>query len=338
MRFPLGKLDFLGQELQLKTGKLQAAKPEDLITRHSPALFDAAATCPLFLKFLDQVTGNAKPLITYLQRVIGYSLTGNTEEQCLFFLYGSGANGKSTFLNVITELLGPDLASQTPPETLMARKNSGSTNDIARLTGVRVVIANEIEDGSLLAESLVKQMTGGEILTGRLLYKEFIEFLPKFKPFIAGNHKPTIRGRDHGIWRRIRLIPFEVTIPEKQKDKHLQGKLRAELPGILNWAIEGCLAWQKSGLAQPKLVTDAVNTYREEMDLIGQWVASNCVVGIQYSWPSRHAYGNYKPWAEGGGYKPMSESIFSRELETKFKKVKRKDANYFEGIAQKPSP
>jgi len=324
--------------VNLKTGKLQAAKPDDYITRHSPVIFDAAATCPLFLKFLDQVTGACKPLITYLQRVIGYCLTGNAAEQCLFFLYGYGANGKSTFLTVLTDLLGSDLARQTPSETLMARKSSGASNDIARLVGIRVVIANEIEDGSLLAESLVKQMTGGDVMTARFLYGEFIEFVPKFKLFIAGNHKPTIRGRDQGIWRRINLIPFEVTIPPGQRDKRLSIKLRAELPGILNWAIKGCLAWQKSGLAQPKLVTDAVNSYREEMDLLGQWVAGNCVVDARYVWPSRQAYGNYKLWAEGGGYKPMSESIFSRELETSFKKVKRKDANYFEGIAQKPFP
>lgn len=324
--------------VNLKTGKLQAAKPEDYITRHGSVMFDAAATCPLFLQFLNQITGASKPLIAYLQRVIGYCLTGNAAEQCLFFLYGYGANGKSTFLTVLTDLLGSDLARQTPSETLMARKSSGGSNDIARLLGVRVVIANEIEDGSLLAESLVKQMTGGDVMTARFLYGEFIEFVPKFKLFIAGNHKPTIRGRDQGIWRRINLIPFEVTIPPRQRDKRLSIKLRAELPGILNWAIKGCLAWQKSGLAQPKLVTDAVKSYREEMDLIGQWVTENCIVGPQHAWPSRQAYANYKLWAEGGGYKPMSESIFSRELETSFKKVKRKDANYFEGIAQRPYP
>lgn len=324
--------------VNLKTGKLQAAKPDDYITRHSPVIFDAEATCPLFLQFLDQITGASKPLITYLQRVIGYCLTGNAAEQCLFFLYGYGANGKSTFLTVLTDLLGTDLARQTPSETLMARKSSGASNDIARLLGVRVVIANEIEDGSLLAESLVKQMTGGDVMTARFLYGEFIEFVPKFKLFIAGNHKPTIRGRDQGIWRRIHLIPFEVTIPPGQRDKRLSTKLRAELPGILNWAIKGCLAWQKSGLKQPQLVTEAVNDYRAEMDLIGQWVTENCIVGPQHAWPSRQAYGNYKVWAEGGGYRPMSESIFSRELETSFKKAKRKDANYFEGIAQRPYP
>lgn len=322
--------------VNLRTGKLQASKPENHITRHSPVKFDATATCPLFMMFLDQVTDKKKPLINYLQRVIGYALTGNAAEQCLFFLYGSGANGKSTFLTVVTELLGPDLARQTPPETLMARKNSGATNDIARLQSVRVVIANEVEDGSLLAESLVKAMTGGEVMTARFLYGEFIQFTPKFKLFIAGNHKPTIRGRDHGIWRRIRLIPFEVTFAPSQRDKKLQAKLRAELPGILNWAIKGCLAWQKSGLAQPKLVTDAVKSYREEMDLLSAWMNDCCVVGAQHAWQSRQAYQNYKMWAEGGGYKPMSEGMFSRDLEVTFQKDKRKDANYFEGISQKP--
>jgi putative DNA primase/helicase len=322
--------------INLKTGKLRAASPGDRITRHSPVVFDASATCPLFVNFLNQVTDGNKPLITYLQRVVGYCLTGNTAEQCLFFLYGNGANGKSTFLTVIKELLGTDLARQTPSETLMARKNSSATNDIARLIGVRVVIANEVEDGSLLAESLVKQMTGGEALTARFLYGEFVEFLPKFKLFIAGNHKPTIRGRDQGIWRRIRLIPFEVTIAPGQRDKHLQTKLRAELPGILNWALKGCLAWQKRGLSQPQQVDDAVQAYRSEMDLLGQWVADACVSGPAHAWQSRQAYGNYANWAQGGGYKPMSESIFSRELEGTFKKVRRKDANYFEGIAQKP--
>lgn len=322
--------------VSLKTGKLQPAKPEDRMTRHSPVMFDATAKCPLFLRFMDQVTGGNKALAKYLQLVVGYSLTGLTNEQCLFFLYGNGANGKSTFLNVVTEVLGSDLASQTPSETLMAKKNSSGTNDIARLLNVRVVIANEIEDGSLLAEALVKQMTGGDAMSARFLYREFFDFVPKFKLFIAGNHKPTIRGRDNGIWRRIRLIPFTVTFPPSQRDKRLQAKLRAELPGILNWAITGCKAWQKTGLVQPQVVTDAVNGYRQEMDLLGAWIEASCLVDPTVSWKSREAYGTYAIWAVGGGYKPMSESIFSRELEGSFKKEKRKDANYFVGIGRKP--
>lgn len=318
--------------VDLKTAKLRPAKREDLLTMHSPVMFDGAAKCPQFLAFIDQVTGGDKKLASYLQRVVGYSLTGMTVEQCLFFLYGKGANGKSTFLNVVKALAGAELAKQTPCETLMVKRTS-ATNDIARLQNVRIVIANEVEDGSLLAESLVKNMTGGEAMAARFHYAEYFEFVPKFKLFIAGNHKPTIRGRDDGIWRRIRLVPFEITIPPAQRDKHLQDKLFKELPGILNWAIQGCKSWLKSGLAQPAVVTAAVNSYREEMDVIGQWVAECCKVGPLHECKAGDAYRSYKFWSEQNGYKPMAAGTFGRDFGDRFKKVKRNDGNYFEGVA-----
>jgi putative DNA primase/helicase len=317
--------------VNLKTGKLQPACRDLLLTRHSSVKFDAAARCPLFNIFIGQVTGGDKTLATYLQRVLGYSLTGNTTEQCLFFLYGNGANGKSTFLNIAKELVGADLAKQTPSETLMAKRPAAS-NDLARLHNVRVVIANEVEDGSLLAESLVKQMTGGEALTARFLYTEHIEFIPKFKLFIAGNHKPMIHGRDGGIWRRVRLIPFEVTVPANKRDKNLAEKLRAELPGILNWAIKGCRDWQKSGLNEPTSVTDAVTNYRNEMDVIAQWIDAKCKTGVQFESRAAHAYSSYRFWAESNGYRPMASGTFGRDLGSRFKRVKRNDGNYYEGI------
>ena len=320
--------------VDLRSGKLKPNEPELRISRHSPVVFDADAECPLFMSFLDQITAGQKPLIRYLQRVVGYSLTGKTGEQCLFFLFGMGANGKSTFLNVMRELLGGDLSRQIASETLMVRRTN-ATNDIARLAGVRVVIANEVEDGSPLSESLVKAITGGDIMTARFLYHEHFEFIPKFKLFIAGNHKPTIRGRDNGIWRRIRLIPFTVTIPPEQRDKDLLTKLRSELPGILNWAIKGCQAWQKGGLNEPPLVTEAVKDYRDEMDLIKQWIDARCAVGTALEVKSRAAYMDYSEWAKAGGYHPLSESVFSRELEQEFRKVKRNDGNYFIGIRVK---
>ena len=317
--------------VDLKTGQLRPAQRQDLMTLHSPVVFDSAAQCPQFLAFIDQVTGGDKQLANYLQRVVGYSLTGITVEQCLFFLHGKGANGKSTFLNVVKALGGPDLAKQTPCETLMVKRTS-ATNDIARLQNVRTVIANEVEDGSLLAESLVKNMTGGEAMAAKFHYAEYFEFVPKFKLFIAGNHKPTVRGRDEGIWRRIRLVPFVVTIPQAQRDKHLQDKLFKELPGILNWAIQGCTAWQKSGLAQPAVVTDAVNSYREEMDVIGQWTGECCKVGPLFECKASAAYQSYKYWSEQNGYKPMAVGTFGRDFGDRFRKVRRNDGNYFEGV------
>lgn len=317
--------------VNLKTGKLQPAKREDMMTLHSTVVFDAMARCPQFLAFIDQVTGGDKQLANYLQRVVGYCLTGLTTEQCLFFLYGKGANGKSTFLNVVRALLGADFAKQTPSETLMVKRSNG-TNDIARLQSVRVVVANEVEDGSLLAESLVKQMTGGEALTARFHYMEYFEFTPKFKLFIAGNHKPTIRGRDEGIWRRMRLVPFVITIPTAQRDPNLQDKLFGELPGILNWAIKGCLDWQQDGLREPQVVTDAGSSYREEMDVIGQWMSECCKVGPLFDCKAGEAYRSYRFWSEQNGYKPMAAGTFGRDFGDSFKKVKRNDGNYYEGV------
>lgn len=317
--------------IDLSTGNLLAVQQDLLITRHSPVVFDAEATCPQFLAFLDQVTGRDKRLMDYLQRVVGYALTGSTGEQCLFFLYGSGANGKSVFLNVVKEVLGNDLASQTPSETLMV-KRSGGTNDIARLQNVRAVIANEVEDGTLLAEGLVKQMTGGERLTARFHYQEFFEYMPKFKLFIAGNHMPVIRGRDNGIWRRIRLIPFTVTIPKAEQDAHLQTKLRAELPGILNWAIKGCSEWQKTGLAEPELISDAVDAYREEMDVLGAWQRDCCKVGPLLETKASDAYQSYRHWSEQNGYRPMANGNFGRDLAVIFKRVARKEGNFYLGV------
>jgi len=317
--------------INLKTGKLRPAKREDMLTLHSAVVFDVKAQCRRFLAFIDQVTGGDKRLANYLQRLVGYALTGLTTEQCLFFLYGKGLNGKSTFLNVLKALVGAELAKQTPSETLMAKRTSG-TNDIARLQNVRVVIANEVEDGSLLAESLVKQMTGGEAMAAKFHYAEYFEYLPKFKLFIAGNHKPTIRGRDDGIWRRIRLVPFVVTITPAQRDPNLQAKLFAELPGILNWAIKGCLDWQKNGLNEPKVVTDAVSSYREEMDVIGQWLGERCTVAASLDSKAGDAYQSYKYWAEDNGYRPMAGGTFGRDFGDRFKRVKRNNGNYYEGV------
>lgn len=317
--------------VDLKTGTFQSARREDLMTRHSPVNFDARATCPQFIAFIDQVTGGDKALVRYLQQVVGYSLSGSASEQCLFFLYGNGANGKSVFLNVLKELMGAALAKQTATETLMAKRSS-PTNDIARLQSVRIAIANEVEDGTHLAESLVKQMTGGEAMTARFHYQEYFEFVPKFKLFIAGNHKPIIQGRDNGIWRRIRLVPFVVTFSPAQQDRNLLQKLRLELPGILNWAIKGCIGWQRTGLATPKSVADAVNDYRVEMDIIGHWLTESGLAGAGFESKAGDAYQSYRNWAEHNGYKPMTAGTFARDLGDRYTKVKRKDANYYLGF------
>lgn len=307
--------------IDLRTCKLRKHRREDLITRIAPVSFEHKGKCPTWLQFLERVCGSDKSLMDYLQRVFGYCLTGRTEEQALFFLYGNGANGKSTFLNVLRELMGPELAKQTPYESFIYKKQGrGATNDLARLQGTRVTLTTEIESGSVLDESLVKQLTGGEAVSARLLYREYQDFVPKFKILIAGNHKPIIRGDDDGIWRRLHLVPFTVTIPKQHQDPTLAEKLRRELPGILNWALDGCRSWQKTRLSPPKVVVDAVQEYRSASDLLGLWLTACCKLGPSESGTASALYNSYIHWCALNSLKPMSGTSFGRKLSERFKK------------------
>ncbi len=242
--------------LDLRTGQLRLAKPEDLITKQSPVQFDPNAQCPRFESFVRDAMNGNEELIAYLQRVMGYCLTGLTDEQCLFFFYGGGANGKSTFLNVLKDVLGDDYCKQTPSDTLMVKKNGrNSTNDIARLVGVRSVLSNEVEEGSRLSESFIKEMTGGDAISARFLYAEYFEFTPEFKIIIAGNHQPVIRGDDTGIWRRLHLVPFTVTIPLDTARSETGGNIA----GRTSWHSELGFGWMPRLAATAAECTQARN-------------------------------------------------------------------------------
>jgi putative DNA primase/helicase len=322
--------------VDLRTGELRPATPEDLMTMQCPVDFDPSATCPVFVTFLERVTNGDPELTAYLARITGYSLTGSNVEQCLFFLHGSGANGKTTFLNVVKDVLGPDYCKQTPAESLMAKKQGrNATNDLARLKGVRVTLSNEVEEGSRLSESLIKQMTGSDVISARYLYAEFFDYVAQFKIWIAGNHQPVIRGSDDGIWRRLHLVPFTVTIPLEERDKTLPGKLQAELPGILNWAVKGCLEWQEMGLQPPRSILEAVAEYKSEMDILGQWVEEKCVVDPGVKVQSSVAYDDYKRWAMSNGYQLLSHNAFSRRLKERYRKEKNRDGTFYHGLRMK---
>lgn len=319
--------------IDLRTGMLRFAQREDLITRHSPISYDPRARCPNWLKFLKRVTNNNRDLIRYLQRVVGYALSGLTDEQVMFFLYGSGANGKTTFLKVIEELLGSDLTRQMPFDSLIERNQArGASSDLARLQGARAVFASEVEDGKVLAESQIKTMTGGDAISARFLFKEHFEFVPKFKLFIAGNHKPVIKGSDYGIWRRPHLIPFVVIIPPSERDPQLLDKLRAELPGILAWAVRGHLRWRKNRLSPPSIITDAVKEYQQEMDVLGTWIKERCNIGPGLSFKASDGYRDYKVWAFDNGYHPMTMASFGRKMSERFTKRGTSRYNEYLGI------
>jgi len=281
--------------LDLRIGELRPHRQEDLITKLIPVPYEANATCPTWNAFLQRIMGGSEDLIRFLQKAIGYSLTGSTKEQVIFILYGTGANGKSTFLITIHSLLG-DYARQTPTETLLTKWGNRIPNDVARLKGARFVDAAEAESGKHLAEGLIKQLTGGDKISARFLYGEYFEFDPTFKIFLAVNHKPTIRGSDHAIWRRIRLIPFSVTIPPEEQDKTLSEKLKTEAPGILRWAVEGCLLWQIEGLGLPDSVKAATAEYRSEMDAISDFIKEYCEVTPGVKTPFSDLFYKYQDW------------------------------------------
>ena len=300
--------------INLKTGALREPRREDLITKRAPVAYDLNASAPIFMSFLERIMNGNSAMISFIQRAVGYSLTGATDEQCLFFLHGSGSNGKSTLLNVIKELLG-DYALQCPAETLMVKPGGGSIpNDIARLRGARMVATSETEEGRRFAEVMIKQLTGNDTIAARFLFGEYFEFVPNFKIWLAANHKPVIRGDDYAIWRRIRLIPFAVTISPEEKDGKLPEKLKAEYPGILAWAVEGCLEWQRLGLNPPPEVLAATEEYKSEMDLIGKWIEERCITELHTRTTAKALYTSYRSWVEENGGFPLSSTKFGLKL------------------------
>lgn len=320
--------------LDLFTGVFRPHRRGDLLTKICPVAFDPEATAPRWNGFLDTVTGGDKDLEGFLQRVAGYTLTGDTGERCIFLLHGRGANGKSTFVNVLQTLLG-SYAMSTPIETLMVTRGGGVPNDIARLRGARLVSASEGENGQRLAESLVKRLTGRDTIVARFLHQEFFEFTPHFKIFLSTNHKPNIRGVDNGVWDRIRLIPFEVRIPAEQQDKRLEDKLKEELPGILNWALAGLREWKRLGsLAPPQVVDDATQAYRKDMDVLGAFLEEETHADRRGKISSKELYERYEQWADRRGEEILARNVFGKRLKDRGLESK-KDSGYptWRGVA-----
>ncbi|ALV02210.1 DNA primase [Bacillus siamensis] len=325
--------------IDLKTGDLLPHDRDLLFTKISPVAYEKDADCPNWKAFMESIfideEGNPNyEIIEFLQKAIGYSLTGETTEQVMFFLFGNGRNGKSTFINTVQQLLG-DYGRQTNSDTFIKKKNDSSiNNDIARLDGARFVSAVESEEGQQLSESLVKQITGGEKMSARFLRQEYFEFTPEFKVFFTTNHKPIVKGSDEGIWRRIRLVPFTVTIPKEKVDKKLPQKLAAEMPGILRWAVEGCLKWQKEGLTEPEDIRKATEGYREDMDILGPYMEERCILHPTTKVEAKELYKDYKDWCFENDEIELKNRAFYRQLEIRgFKKYRGNyNKNYFDGI------
>lgn len=271
------RLNVANGTLDLRSGELRPHRRLDFITKLVPVDYNPDAQAPRWEAFLERITGGNKELLDFLQLATGYSLTGSTGEECVFIPYGIGRNGKSKFLGALADVLG-DYAQQLPRESLMTRVQGGIPNDVAKLKGARFVTAIETGEGRRLDEQLIKQLTGGDRISARFLHAEFFEFIPECKVWLATNHKPRVSGTDEGIWSRIRLIPFEVVIPLGERDPQLAAKLRDELPGILAWAVDGCLRWQRAGLGMPEPIKQATEGYRAEEDALGEFIGLRCVL------------------------------------------------------------
>jgi len=316
--------------INLKSGELLSHDNGKMLSKITNTEYTDKIDYPMWSNFLETTFKGDKDLIRYIQKAIGYSLTGSTEEQCAFFCYGDGRNGKSTFLDTISDILG-DYAINIQPETIMVKKqNGGANSDIARLKGARFVVSVEPEEGMRLNEGLVKQLTGGDKVTARKLYGNEFEFSPEFKLWMGTNHKPIIRGTDTGIWRRIRLIPFTTKIDEDKVDKHLKQKLKQEYPAILNWAVDGCLLWRREGLNMPEVVEESVKEYRNEMDVISNFLSECTLTGGNEK--AGDLYQGYKTWATENSEYLMSSTKFGIEISKRFEKVKCNNATFYRDI------
>ena len=308
--------------IDLRTGMLQPHNPTDLITHLAPVTYDAHATCPTWEKFVREVFADDMEMVKFLQRALGWSLTGVVQDRALFFLYGSqGTNGKTTLVETYRDVLGTwgeesfGYARKVDVTTFMKSKTyDDNLRKVCQLAGARFTYSSEIDEEHRLNEQLIKDMTGGDTLEARRLYNEPFTFKPTFKPWMYGNHKPEIRGTDDALWSRVKLVPFEVSFADRV-DPTLPDKLRAELSGILNWAIQGCLAWQQEGLKPPERVQTATQKYREEQDTIGRFISECCQTGEEYmTCKASILYAAYERWANDNNHEDLNQKRFGSYL------------------------
>jgi putative DNA primase/helicase len=323
--------------IDLKTGMSRPADPNDYITKSTNV--SPRGDCPLWRSFLNRIMGRDEALISFIQRMLGYSLTGVTSEHAMFFLYGTGANGKSVFITTISGILA-HYHTTAPITTFVQSTSDQHPTDLAGLRGARLVTAIETEEDRKWAETKIKSITGGDKISARFMRQDFFEFLPVFKLIIAGNHKPALRTVDEAIRRRLHLVPFAVTIPENERDKDLADKLKAEWPAILAWMVEGCLEWQRTGLAPPNAVKVATNDYFTDQDALASWIEEMCDADPDNEFkkePLATLFENWTAYIKKLGGEPGGRNSFSDRLVAKgFTRTRSKAGSHFTGIRLRP--
>ncbi|MCC7172163.1 MAG: hypothetical protein IT459_17085 [Planctomycetes bacterium] len=319
--------------LDLRTLQLRPHRREDYITKLTRVDYNPKATCPNWLSFLERILPD-REVRDFVQQVFGWTVVGEQREQYIVFLVGEGANGKSTLLTAIQNTIGGDYAIQAAPEVLLTRRDRGHPTELADLFGVRIAVCTEVGEGRTLDEALVKRLTGGDKVRARRMREDFWEFDPTHHLFVAANHRPIIHGTDHAIWRRIIVVPFDVTIPEAEQDLKLPQILKSERAGILTWIVEGCRLWQENGrLNPPKQVLLAVEDYRQEMDILGQFIAERCVVSAHAKVWSMHIYEAFTAWLALRGEPPISHRDFSARMKGRGFELTKIGRMVFKGVA-----
>lgn len=300
--------------LDLRTGKTAAHAPGLLLTQMTSV--GLGGECPTWLRFVDRITGGDGGYSEFLCRIAGYALTGSTRDHALFFAFGAGANGKTTFVNTLAEILA-DFHTTAPMETFSAAIGERQTNDLARLAGARLVTSTETEPNRKWAEARIKLLTGGDEITVRGLYQEFFTMRPTYKILVAGNNRPGLTGVDEAIRRRMYMLPFGQTIPASERDPDLPDKLKAEAPGILAWMVAGCLDWQARGLRPPPVVVAATEYYLADEDNLSQWLAERTYTADNAFCGSTALYMSYLEFCRqrGEGSDPMK--TFSQRLQSR---------------------
>jgi putative DNA primase/helicase len=318
--------------IDLTTGELREHRRADLITRLCPAVYDPSARAPLWESTLNRIFAGDSGLIGFWRRLCGLILTGCVDEQILPIPYGSGANGKSTVLNGLLEVLGSDYAMKAPPALLMVKRSDAHPTEQAALFGKRLVVAIETGEGARINEVLVKELTGGDPITARRMREDFWTFKPTHKVLLCTNHKPAVRGTDHAIWRRLRIVPFTVTIPEAEQDKALPRKLLEQLPGILAWCVRGCLEWQQDGLNPPPCVIDATEQYRQDEDVLGAFLAEHCLENPELRVKGSTLFARFKVWAEGSAEPCMTQRKFGMAMTERGFERYTNDGTWYRGL------